>query len=150
MTDVLFYHLTSTPLEATLPSLVERSLARGWRVHVQGSDAARMQHFDQLLWSYTQEGFLPHAIAGEGNDAEQPVLLSTQSKAANNPQLLMLIDGARHDPQGFSEFERVCVFFDGNDAQALDLARADWKAVKAANLEAKYWAQDNGKWMQKQ
>lgn len=119
-------------------------------MHIQGADPARLNHFDKLLWSNSEEGFLPHGIAGEGNDAEQPVLLTTQTDAANNPQLLMLIDGARHDPQSFGKYERVCVFFDGNDAQALDLARADWKAVKAANLDAKYWAQDNGKWVQKQ
>jgi len=150
VTDVLFYHLTSTPLEATLPSLVERSLARGWRVHVQGTDAARLTQFDQLLWSYAKEGFLPHGIDGDGNETEQPVLLSTHAEAKNTAQLLMLIDGARHEPSNFSNFERVCVFFDGNEATALNQARADWKAVKAADLEAKYWAQEGGKWVQKQ
>ena len=32
MAEVLFYHLTSSPLEASLPEMLERSLARGWRV----------------------------------------------------------------------------------------------------------------------
>ena len=32
MTEVLFYHLEQQPLERVLPSLVERTLARGWRV----------------------------------------------------------------------------------------------------------------------
>ncbi|HMR61928.1 DNA polymerase III subunit chi, partial [Amaricoccus sp.] len=32
MAEVLFYHLTATPLDRTLPDLLEKSLARGWRV----------------------------------------------------------------------------------------------------------------------
>ena len=37
MTEVLFYHLQRQPLERVLPTLLERSLARGWRVVVQAS-----------------------------------------------------------------------------------------------------------------
>lgn len=150
MSDVLFYHLTTSPLEATLPQLLERSLARGWKVVVQATEQARLEHFDQYLWSYSKESFLPHAIAGAGGgDEAQPVLLTTLNDAANAPDLLMLIDGARRDPADFANFERVCLFFDGNDETALSNAREDWKGVKATGLEAKYWAQDDGRWVQK-
>ena len=35
MTEVLFYHLEQQPLERVLPSLLERTLERGWRAVVQ-------------------------------------------------------------------------------------------------------------------
>ena len=35
MTEVLFYHLEQQPLEKVLPTLVERTLQRGWRAVVQ-------------------------------------------------------------------------------------------------------------------
>jgi DNA polymerase-3 subunit chi len=41
MTEVLFYHLKGQTLEQVLPSLLQRSLERGWRVVVQGSSAPR-------------------------------------------------------------------------------------------------------------
>jgi len=149
MTEVLFYHLTSSPLERTLPQLLERSLERGWKVVLQSPDPARLEHFDQYLWSYSKEGFLPHGLAGQGHDADQPVLLTTKDDAPNGAELLMLIDGARREPAEITGFERVCLFFDGNDEAAVATAREDWKAVKAADLAAKYWAQEDGRWVQK-
>ncbi|HEX2539214.1 MAG TPA: DNA polymerase III subunit chi, partial [Pseudolabrys sp.] len=37
MTEVLFYHLQGQKLEGVLPTLLERSVERGWRVVVQGA-----------------------------------------------------------------------------------------------------------------
>lgn len=37
MTEILFYHLQQQPLEKVLPTLLEKSLERGWRVVVQAS-----------------------------------------------------------------------------------------------------------------
>ena len=34
MTEMLFYHLQRQPIEKVLPALLEKSLARGWRVVV--------------------------------------------------------------------------------------------------------------------
>ena len=42
MTDVLFYHLQHKPLEAVLPTLLEKSLERGWRAVVQATSAERL------------------------------------------------------------------------------------------------------------
>ena len=42
MTEVLFYHLQSQPLERALPSLLEKCLERQWRAVVQvGSEERR-------------------------------------------------------------------------------------------------------------
>ncbi len=39
--------------------------------------------------------------------------------------------------------------FDGHDERAVERARADWRGVKEAGLPAKYWAQEQGRWVQK-
>ena len=38
-----FYHLTRQPLEVTLPMLLGKSLAAGWRVVVRGTDQQHLQ-----------------------------------------------------------------------------------------------------------
>jgi hypothetical protein len=43
MTEVLFYHLEHQPLERVLPSLVERTLERGWRAVVQAGSEERVE-----------------------------------------------------------------------------------------------------------
>ena len=64
MGAAFFYHLTQRPLEATLPVLLEKSLAAGWRVAVRGVDRDRMEWLDRTLWQGPDDGFLPHGLAG--------------------------------------------------------------------------------------
>ena len=149
MTEVLFYHLTQSPLEANLPAILEKSLERGWRVLVQGMDSARLRFLDEYLWTRAEEGFLPHGIDGEGNEVAQPVLLSEGNEAVNQAHVLILVDGARFQPANSDGFERVCLIFDGNDAGILSAAREDWKKVKETGWQASYWAQENGRWVKK-
>lgn len=149
MVEILFYHLTQTPLEKTLPGLLEKSLQRGWRVVVQTGDPARLEFLDNILWSYRDDAFLPHAVEG-GEDVElQPIYLTQSADTPNGADVLMLVDGATLDVERAAEFSRVCLLFDGNDATATEAARTDWKAVTTAELPAKYWAQDGGRWSQK-
>lgn len=149
MAEILFYHLTQTPLERTLPDLLEKSLARGWRVLVKGGDAARLEFLDNVLWSYRDDAFLPHGKTGCDRAEDQPIYLTDGDEQPNNPDLLMLVDGAVFPVEKMVEFQRVCLLFDGNDPDAVAAARVEWKATVAANLPAKYWAQDGGRWEQK-
>lgn len=149
MAEVLFYHLTQTPLERTLPDLLEKSLARGWRVLVKGGDASRLEFLDNVLWSYRDDAFLPHGKQGCEQAEDQPIYLTQADEQPNNPDLLMLVDGAAFPVEKMADFQRVCLLFDGNDADAVAAARVEWKATTDANLPAKYWAQDDGRWVQK-
>lgn len=143
-----FYHLTRRPLEETLTMLLGKSLQNGWRVAVRGTDDARLAWLDERLWLGAEDEFLPHGLAGGAHDADQPVLLTTQG-ADNGAACLMSVDGARVTPEEVAAFERVCVLFDGNDQEALTVARAQWKTLKDAGASAQYWSEDSGKWEKK-
>ena len=52
MSEVLFYHLTATPLERTLPELLEKALGRGWRVVVRCGSHAGLAELDREDPSY--------------------------------------------------------------------------------------------------
>ena len=149
MAEVFFYHLTDRPLDQALPELLEKTLERGWRALVRGTEAARLARLDTLLWTRRQEDFLPHGLAGGEHDAAQPILLTTASENTNLADILMLVDGARVDLDEVAGFTRACVMFDGHDDQQLSAAREDWKAVSDAGLTAQYWAQDDGRWVKK-
>lgn len=149
MTDVLFYHLQRQPLEAVLPTLLEKSLERGWRALVQATSPERVAALDDLLWTYADESFLPHGTDRDPNPADQPILLALDAENPNRASVLFLVDGAPA-PADLSAFERVALLFDGNDPDALSLARRQWQAVKTAGLAATYWQQgDRGKWERK-
>lgn len=148
MGAVWFYHLTRSPLEATLPMLLGKSRAAGWRVAVRGTDRERIAWLDERLWRGDAE-FLPHGVAGGEFDADQPVLLTTDAAVPNGAACLMAIDGAEVTPEEVSAMERVCILFDGNDPAALARARDQWKALTGAGAAAAYWSEEAGRWEKK-
>ncbi len=149
MGTAMFYHLTRSPVEATLGMLLPKSLAQGWHVTVRGTDAARMGWLDEKLWLGPEEGFLPHGMAGGPHDGEQPVLLTTGPAAPNGAQCLMAVDGAEVTAEEAAGLQRVCILFDGNDEAALTQARAQWATLTGAGIGAQYWSEEGGRWTMK-
>ncbi len=149
MGAVYFYHLTRGPLEATLPVLLGKARAAGWRVAVRGVDEGRMQWLDQKLWTGPDEGFLAHGLAGGDHDADQPILLTCKTQAGNDPACVMSIDGAVVTPEEVAGLERVCILFDGNDPEAVQQARTQWKTLTDAGTSAQYWSEESGRWEKK-
>ena len=146
MGAVYFYHLTERPLEATLPTLLEKARGAGWRVFVRGRDEAQLERLDRELWM--GDGFLPHGMSGGEHDAEQPVLLGTES-AANSATCVMSVGGADVSADEANGAERVCILFDGADESAVQHARGQWKALTGAGVAAQYWAEEGGRWIKK-
>jgi len=143
-----FYHLTQSPLEVTLPMLLDKCQQVGWRVLVRGTSDERIKWLDEKLWLGDDIAFRPHGIAGGAHDAEQPVLLTddAQLMPVNRADCLMAIDQAGIEPAEVAAFERVCVLFDGNDPEALATARSQWKSLTDAGCSAQYWSQSSGQW----
>jgi DNA polymerase III subunit chi len=147
MTEVLFYHLQGQKPETVLTSLLEKSLQRGWRVAVQGSTEERMEALDAHLWTYRDDGFLPHGTWREPEAAEQPVLLTIDDGNLNAASVRFLIDGAGL-PSDAASYERIVLLFDGEDEEAVAAARDHWSAAKAKGHETTYWQPDaQGRWV---
>ncbi|SMH30937.1 DNA polymerase III subunit chi [Maritimibacter sp. HL-12] len=144
-----FYHMTRTPLEATLPVLLGKALGAGWRVAVRGPNVDRLGWLDEKLWLGAEEGFLPHGLAGGLHDARQPVLLTTGRDAANSPDCVVSVDGADVAADEVGALARVMILFDGNDPGAVERARGQWRGLTGAGCAAQYWSQESGRWEMK-
>lgn len=143
--EVLFYHLERHPLERVLPSLLEKTLERGWRAVIQSGSAERLEALDLSLWTYAEESFLPHGTARDGAATDQPIFLTTSGENPNGAGVRFLVDGA--EAESFSDMTRLVFMFDGNDAEAKAKARAQWQAAKAAGCAVTYWRQtEQGRW----
>ena len=148
MTEMLFYHLQRQPLDRVLPSLLEKSVARGWRVVVQTPSEERVEALDSHLWTFRDESFLPHGTWRDPEAAEQPVLLTIHDHNPNRAMVRFLIDNAPV-PADTDSYQRIVVLFDGEDAEAVAAARARWSAGKAQGFAVTYWQTDpSGRWQQ--
>lgn len=144
----LFYHVTQSPVEEVVESLLPRALAQGWTVELRGTDPERMDWLDQRLWLGGDESFLPHGLAGGPHDALQPVLLTVRPAPAGR-DAIMTLDGAEVDPAEVGATQRVWILFDGRDERAVARAREQWKALTAASVTAQYWSEESGRWEKK-
>lgn len=141
MTEALFYHLERRSLEDVLPGLLEKTLERGWKALVRAESAERAEAIDNLLWTYDDSSFLPHAQSGDGDGARQPVLVTVEDENPNAANVLFLVGGARTawDGAATGAFTRIVMMFDGRDPDMLGRAREAWKDAKAAGHDVTYW-----------
>jgi DNA polymerase-3 subunit chi len=153
MTEIWFYHLQRQPLEKAVPQLIEKSLDRGWRAIVQAKSEERLDALDSWLWTYSDESFLAHGRAGDGDCALQPVYLTTGFENPNGAALRLFIEGAPMAPalaETDAAYARAISLFDGNSEEELTLARMQWKELKAQGFAVTYWQQSgNGRWEKK-
>jgi DNA polymerase-3 subunit chi len=149
MTEVLFYHLQNITVENVLPPLLEKSLERGWRVVVQSTSEERADALDAHLWTYRDDSFLPHATWRVADAAEQPVVLAIEEDNPNRANVRFLVDNAAL-PQDAASYERMVLLFNGDDEEALALARAAWSDCKARGFDVTYWqADERGRWQKR-
>jgi DNA polymerase-3 subunit chi len=141
-----FYHLERASLADTLPPLLEKARAKGWRAFVRVGSPARMQELDDALWTYRDEAFLPHGRVDEPAPERQPILLSQDDQVANAAELIVLVDGVAA-PADMASASRCVTLFDAADEEAVHAARQTWKKLKAAGAAMSYWRQTpDGGW----
>jgi len=150
VTEALFYHLETKGLEDVLPGLLERTRERNWRAVVRVGSAERMAALDNHLWTYSEEAFLAHGTAAEGQSQRQPIFLTVEDENPNGAQVLFLVGGAVPEDWAaprVTELARVVLLFDGRDPEAVAFARVAWTNAKAAGHDATYWKESaSGKW----
>lgn len=153
MTEIWFYHLQRQALKRVLPNLIEKSLEKGWRVAVQARSEEQLDALDSWLWTYSDESFLAHGRARDGDCELQPVYLTGGLENPNGAALRLFVEGAEMAPAlavAGAAYARVVALFDGNNEDELVLARAQWKEVSMRGFSATYWQQnESGRWERK-
>jgi DNA polymerase-3 subunit chi len=151
--EIWFYHLQRQSLEQALPTLIEKSLANGWRVVIQAKSEERLEALDHWLWTWSDASFLAHGRAADGDGELQPVYLSTGVETPNGAKARVFVEGAEvaqwleASPSEARACARAIVAFDGNDEGELAAARLQWKQLKERGFELAYWRQSEaGRW----
>lgn len=146
--DVLFYHLERARIGDVLPSLLVRSLQRGWRAVVETASRKQADELNQMLWTFSDESFLPHGAADDGFAEDQPIYLTEKQDNPNGAQIRFFVGGAT--PGEFAGYERMVYVFDGRSDEAVAAARAQWKRLTGEGLDVTYWRQnEQGAWEKK-
>ncbi|HEY1095628.1 MAG TPA: DNA polymerase III subunit chi [Alphaproteobacteria bacterium] len=149
MAEIRFYHAQTRSAEEVLPDLLSKALQRNLRVACKFADEERMAYYDNYLWRYQPQSFLPHGTVHDGQAIHQPVLLTTEDHAANAAKTMMVLENATLPEQ--HDFDLLCLVFDGHDPLQIQQARQQWARLKEQNdMTLSYWQQqENGQWINK-
>ena len=76
---IRFYELSSAKFQADPLLLVAKIAQKAFETQascvILATDEAQAMALDEKLWSYSDDAFLPHQIAGQEDDDECPVLI---------------------------------------------------------------------------
>lgn len=122
MTRVDFYILPdSDPAQRPLLAcrLAEKACGQGLKVYVHTASEGEAQHLDELLWTFRDGSFLPHAIHGaataEAGDEPPPILIGHGHEPSTHMDMLINLDA--EVPRFFGRFERVAELVDQRPEQ---------------------------------
>lgn len=148
MTEIRFYHLLRDTTAKAVPDILGKALAKGMRVLLKLPDEQRRRYYDDWLWRYAPESFLPHAQEGDPEPHAHPIWLSTGNDAPNGATMAFVVEGA--DLPAFDQFSLICLMFDSENEDRLQQARQRWTELKQQEgLTRTYWKQsDDGRWIQ--
>ena len=94
-------------------------------VFLQSKEAA--EYFDNLLWIYREDSFLPHHLYDEKNDSVAPIEIGYGSLVPQRKNTLINLDTAI--PSFYSEFNHLVeIVF--SDTQVQQLARERYKMYR--------------------
>ena len=113
MTRVDFYVLPDAdPAKRSVLAckLAEKAYGQGLKVYIHTSSDGESQQLDELLWTFRQGSFLPHAVYTEGNNEAPAILLGHAHEPSTHTD--MLINLSPEIPLFFSRFERVAELVD--------------------------------------
>lgn len=86
--------------------LVRKACAGDMRVVVFAQDRTQLEALDEALWTFSEQDFLPHVMAGDELAAQTPVILTDDAEATlPHHQILINLSGAT--PAHFARFERL-------------------------------------------
>jgi DNA polymerase III subunit chi len=118
-------------------------------VVVQAASDERVEALDAHLWTFRDDSFLPHGTWREVDAPEQPVLLTVNDDNPNSAAVRFLIDGAPV-PADADAYARIVLIIDGEDPDAVAVARERWSEGRARGFDVTYWqADEQGRWQRR-
>ncbi len=86
--------------------LVRKARAADLKVVLFTADHAQLAALDEALWTFSEQDFLPHVMAGDELAAVTPVVLAHDAGQAL-PHHQVLVNLSRETPAHFARFERM-------------------------------------------
>lgn len=86
--------------------LTRKARNADFRIVILAQDRAQLAQLDEMLWTFSEQDFLPHVMTNDALAAQTPILLTADS-AMESPHHQILINLSDTPPAHFARFERM-------------------------------------------
>lgn len=149
LAKIAFYHLTATPIERMLPKLLEKSYHSGMRALLLVANEQEVNGWNERLWTYDPDAFLPHGAAKDGSAHRQPIWISTQLEWENSPALAAVTDGRTLPPEAAQRLQRIVDILDAAHAPQQQAASQRAQEYRTRGHSVQQYVQDaRGAWQE--
>ncbi len=129
-----FYVQSGGPAQGHLTlacRVTEKAFQAGHQVYIRCSSVEQAKTLDQLLWTFSQNSFVPHSINGTGK-ARTPVTIGNEPANSETAQVVVSLAG---DPvTDFTGFLRVAEIV-GNEGAERESGRRRYRFYRENGIE---------------
>lgn len=104
----------------------------GRRVLILAADPAQAGELDQALWTFDQGSFVPHAVAGEQDQEQEPVLIALEPRNLNQAAVLIMAHPLDDPP--LAKFSHFIQFVPADNGPELEASRKRYRKLSGNEL----------------
>lgn len=126
MTQVDFYLLDSTEAQGqrAICQLISQLYQAKQRVYVHCASLSEAQFYDELLWTFEEDSFIPHHLVDEGLIPPPPIQLGHTLQTPTITEVLFNL--SNEIPAFYQQFKRILEVVPG-DTEQRELSRQHYR-----------------------
>lgn len=138
MGTIYFVEMQSSDQRSVLCRWVEHYYEQGVRAQVLVESTLMAQHLDQLLWTFSQQSFIPHRIVGsfDGAEPREPVVITVGE--THLPGFPVLLCDAPARIEFMERYEVAIHFVVIGDEEQRQRSRLMWQSGKDRGLKLQH------------
>ena len=142
-----FYNSSQRDIIADIFLLTEKLYKMRNTVLICCKNFENVKIIGDFLWSYKEDGFIPHSIEKEDQASVYPILITTEINKDYKHNTLLALNGVLIEKEVCQKFANVYYFFDNQENKEKENARIMWRSFSALNVVCKYWVNKANKWV---
>jgi DNA polymerase-3 subunit chi len=141
MSEVDFYEVRGSGWEVALCRLIEQVYGQGLSLYVWADSEADARRLDNLLWTFREDSFVPHALWQGEPRVDEPVVVGWQAGNPNHANCLVLARNASCEEVQY--FERVLDLAPVDLPHLRNAARARYRAFRESGFAVRFHPADS-------
>jgi DNA polymerase III subunit chi len=111
--------------------LIEKAYKAQHRIYLLTGSASQSVELDKLLWTFRNEGFVPHELASDRNNDAAPIIIGHEQPDTRYSDLLVNLSTMK--PANLQQFARIIEVIDASE-NIRNTGRQRFSDYRAAGL----------------